>query len=184
MTSQYLTLKEAQQFTQKSRSTLRRFVEGIVKTDDHADRAAILPTVSEVAELKQDNQPFSWRISEELLTRDFRAPEEKPPAEEGSHTSQHHDRLVSVLEKTVVVLQEELNEKNRQISAFQERQREQHHLMRSLSDQLALKAPASPANELVVEAAEDQSTKSDTKQGSQPSKKKFWLREFHLFGRG
>lgn len=184
MTDRFLTLTEAQQHTGKSRSTLRRFVEGIVKADS-ADRILILPTAAEVAELKENNQPFSWQISEALLDREFRSEAEKTSPSEADRGVTQDDRIVTVLEKTVAVLQEELIEKNRQIAAFQERQREQNLLMKNLHEQLALAAPAShrsPSTEAVIDSRESNVT-GQAKAPTKPEKKSFWQREFHLFGR-
>ena len=100
MTERHLTLNEAETLTGKSRSTLRRFVEGIVKPDAHPDRECLLPTVPEVADLKSKNQPFSWRVSESLLNREF-----KKQAATGEHSnvvSEDSDRLVRVLEKGAI----------------------------------------------------------------------------------
>lgn len=184
MTDRFLTLTEAQQHTGKSRSTLRRFVEGIVKAGS-ADRDLILPTVAEVAELKENNQPFSWQISEALLDREFRNAAERTSPSEPDRGVTQDDRIVTVLEKTVAVLQEELIEKNRQIAAFQERQREQNLLMRNLHEQLALAAPAprrTTTTDTVIESGEvvasDQPEKSE-----KTARKSFWQREFHFFKR-
>ncbi|MCA9048339.1 MAG: hypothetical protein KDA89_06400 [Planctomycetaceae bacterium] len=188
MTQRFLTLKEAQDFTGKSRSTLRRFVEGIVKGDDSPDRVFVLPTVDEVAQLKADNQPFSWKISTDLLSREFHAEAETSSAKNESRGVGDHDRLVTVLEKTVVVLQEELNEKNRQIAAFQERQREQNLLLKNLHEQLVLAAPKTARHEeRVVE-----STPSTAEEGigasqspnAEPAAKRrsVWTRPIQIFG--
>lgn len=142
MTARHLTLKEAQEFTGKSRSTLRRFVEAIVKSGDSPDRQFLLPTVKEVVALKKNNQPFSWRIDEKLLTREFRSEQESEKVRAQSGGVGDGNRIISVLEKTVTVLQEELTEKNKQIAAFQERQRENNLLLKNLQEQLAIAPPA------------------------------------------
>ncbi|MCA9036352.1 MAG: hypothetical protein KDA91_14555 [Planctomycetaceae bacterium] len=187
MTQQFLTLTEAQEFTGRSRSTLRRFVEGIVKADDSPDRTFVQPTVNEVAKLKADNQPFSWKISTELLTREYRVEQEATAPKAESRGVADNDRLVSVLEKTVVVLQEELNEKNRQIAAFQERQREQNLLFKNLHEQLALVAPAAARqNESVVESAsaaseEGTDVNHETNDESATKRRSMWTRPIQIF---
>ncbi|MEK6261263.1 MAG: hypothetical protein AABP62_21895 [Planctomycetota bacterium] len=67
MPNRFLTISDAEKFTGKSRSTLRRFIDGIVKADNSPDRPLLLPTIAEVIALREQSQPFSWRISEELL---------------------------------------------------------------------------------------------------------------------
>lgn len=141
MTDQHLTLKEAQEFTGKSRSTLRRFVESIVKADDSPDRHFLRPSIEEVAELKRNNQPFSWRVATELLAREYPKESAAGDAVNGS-VSSDGDRIITVLEKTVTVLQEELTEKNKQIAAFQDRQAEHNVLLKQLQQQLSLTAAA------------------------------------------
>lgn len=139
MTDKYLTLKEAQEFTAKSRSTLRRFVESIVKADDSPDRQFLRPSTEEVADLKRNNQPFSWRVATELLSRDFPTEPTTENVVKGTGSSDG-DRIITVLEKTVTVLQEELTEKNKQIAAFQDRQAEHNVLLKQLQQQLTLTA--------------------------------------------
>lgn len=140
MTDNHLTISEAEKLTGKSRSTLRRFVEGITKNDASPDRHFLLPPVDEFLTLRELNQPFSWKISRELLDREF-------PAETVSETASHKndatadDRIVLILEKTVGVLEEELNQKNRQIAEFQERQKEHNVLIHQLQKQVAIAAP-------------------------------------------
>lgn len=140
MSAPFLTLREAEEFTGKSRSTLRRFLDTIVKEDDHPDRPFLQPPPEEVAEMKGRNQPFSWRISEELLKRQFGVGESEAasaPSAGGGET----DRLVAVLEKSIAMLEKELNEKNSQIAQLHERQREHNVLLRDLQERLALTAP-------------------------------------------
>ncbi|MEZ6129013.1 MAG: hypothetical protein R3C59_10040 [Planctomycetaceae bacterium] len=185
MTQQFLTLTEAQEFTGRSRSTLRRFVEGIVKADDSPDRNFVQPTVDEVAKLKAGNQPFSWKVSTELLSREYRVEPETTAPKTESRGVAENDRLVSVLEKTVVVLQEELNEKNRQIAAFQERQREQNLLLKNLHDRFAIAGPASAAPAGTVDAEPERSSAeqgSDLRKHSDDAKQSVWRRPIHLFG--
>ena len=52
-------------------------------------------------------------------------------------------RLVSVLEKSISMLERELAEKNNQIGAMNERLRESNILMKDLQQRLALPAPKS-----------------------------------------
>lgn len=156
MPDRYLTISDAEKFTGKSRSTLRRFIDGIVKIENAPDRHLLLPTVDEVAGLRAQNQPFSWRISEELLRRQFLNPDDSPTpdskAESNESTASDSSRFVAVLEKSISMLERELNEKNSQIAAMNERMRESNILMKDLQQRLALPA-AKAADDSVVEAA-------------------------------
>ncbi len=141
MTADYLTISEAEKLTGKSRSTLRRFVERIANSDDSPDRSLLLPNPDEVRNLKDQRQPFSWKIAGELLHREF------PATSDTGNDSRPHtgttdgDRIISILEKTVAVLEEELTQKNQQITAFQERQREHNVLIQKLQERLTLTGP-------------------------------------------
>ena len=142
MAHRFLTISEAEKFTGKSRSTLRRFIDTIVKTEDAPDRPLLLPTPDEVLALRGQSQPFAWKISEELLRRQFLKPEstESSNGEQGSEGTPKSDasRLVAVLEKSVAILERELNEKNSQIAAMNERLRESNILMKDIQLHLAL----------------------------------------------
>ena len=76
MADRFLTISEAEKFTGKSRSTLRRFIDGIVKAEKSPDRDLLLPGPDEAIAFHNQNQPFAWRISEELLRRQFLKPDD------------------------------------------------------------------------------------------------------------
>lgn len=156
MTDRYLTISDAEKFTGKSRSTLRRFLDSIVKQDDAPDRHLILPTVEEVTALRQQNQPFSWKLSEELLRRQFLKSDETEPSPvgegSGSPTEGEANRLITVLEKSIALLERELGEKNTQMAAMNERLRESNILMKDLQARLALPA-ANPQDATITTEA-------------------------------
>ena len=142
MAHRFLTISEAEKFTGKSRSTLRRFIDGIVKSENSPDRSLLLPTPEEAIALREQNQPFAWKINEELLRRQFLKPDDTQGSEgeQGSEGTPKSDasRLVAVLEKSVAILERELNEKNSQIAAMNERLRESNILMKDLQLRVAL----------------------------------------------
>ena len=158
MASRFLTISEAEKFTGKSRSTLRRFIDAVVKADPSPDRHLLLPSIEEVLALREQTQPFAWKISEELLRRQFLKPDETI-SEKGSDAPVGSDssRLVAVLEKSVAMLERELAEKNNQIAAYNERLRESNILMKDLQQRLALPAPKPEADS--VEASPTEPTK-------------------------
>ncbi len=135
MEQQFLSLSKAEKHIGKSRSTLRRFVEGITKPENHPDRHLIKPSATEVAEFHKNNHPFSWRISVELLDREFKqegAPAKETPVEENQSPA------IDLLQQTIGMLKTELDEKNRQIAQFQERDRETNILLQQTTEKLVL----------------------------------------------
>lgn len=175
MTTEYLNLKDAEAFTGKSRSTLRRFVEGITRPENHPDRHFIEPSVEDVKKLHAANNPFAWRINRDLLEREFRKQGSQPEKATGAFPD--NDRLVAVLEKSIAMLETELREKNQQIAQFQERQREFNVLLRSVNEQLALAAApkAAPVPEPTIEIVPTKAPAAKKAAAApKPKKKGFW----------
>ena len=178
MSDRFLTISEAEEFTGKSRSTLRRFIDGIVKAGNSPDRQLLKPTPEEAAVLREQNQPFAWKVSEELLRRQFMKPEETPAAAEKGNDVPMGDssRLVAVLEKSVSMLERELAEKNGQIAAMNERLRESNVLLKDLQQRVALPPPpAQPAP--LVDAAQRpiDVTPQSVGEPAKPKKRSFWI---------
>ena len=126
-----------------------------MKPDNSPDRHLLLPTIDEVVALREQGQPFSWRINEELLRRQFLKPEEIPTSDTkqgtGDVTGSESSRLVTVLEKSIAMLERELSEKNNQIAAMNERMRESNILMKDLQQRMALPAAKSNDGQVVEE---------------------------------
>ena len=180
MTDRFLTISDAEKFTGKSRSTLRRFIDGIVKAEKSTDRHLLTPTPQEAQSLREQNQPFAWKISEELLRRQFLKPDESADAvEKGSGGSSGPDssRLVAVLEKTVTMLESELKEKNNQITAMNDRLRESNILMKDLQQRIALPPGKTGGSQTVDGSRPDSGANSSMEGGSAPPKKRpfSWL---------
>jgi len=189
-----LSVKEATQFTGKSESTIKRLIREITADPNHADRHFISPSHEEVEKRRDAGEPYTWKISEDLLAARY-GDEGKGESDEttkqtsGEGSSADGDRLINVLEKTITVLESELGQKNQQIAALQERQREQNLLMKNLQDQLLLAAPSSSSPTAPKDVAPEkrQSSKEGTQKNEKPTKttktkQSFWHREFHLFG--
>lgn len=176
MSDGYLTISEAEKFTGKSRSTLRRFIDGIVKAENSADRPLLKPTAEEAVALREQNQPFAWKVSEELLRRQFLKPEETPAAAEkgtGDAPMGDSSRLVTVLEKSINILERELAEKNGQIAAMNERLRESNILLKDLQQRVALPPPPAPRTPSVD--ATPRPTEPPVGEPEEPKKKRsFW----------
>ena len=137
MTQRFLSLKEAEAFTGKSRSSLRRFVEAITKADNHPDRKYLDPSVERVTELHASSHPFSWRISQELLEREF-SKQGSPSTSQSTTDDSTTNKFISLLEETVNMLNTELAQKNKQIAEFQERQRETNFLLQQTTEKLVM----------------------------------------------
>jgi hypothetical protein len=164
MAHRFLTISEAESFTGKSRSTLRRFIDGIVKAENSPDRPLLSPTSDEVVALRAENQPFAWKISEELLRRQFLKSEETKDSEaqQGSEETPKSDasRLVAVLEKSLAILERELTEKNSQMAAMNERLRESNILMKDLQQRVAL-PPGKEGSPKTTDASSTEREKTD-----------------------
>ena len=112
---------------------MRRFVEAITKPESHTDRHFIKPSPVEVEELHKNNHPFSWKISTELLDREF-TKEGNPASQQPSSTNTIP--AIELLKKTIGMLENELDQKNKQIAQFQERNRESNFLLRQTTEKL------------------------------------------------
>lgn len=185
---QHLTVKEATQFTGKSESTIKRLIREIVNEPQHPDRRYILPAHDELEQRKAAGEPYAWKIDKVLLLSRFpeqpmagksQAPsDDSPPQASGSS-----DRIITVLEKTVAMLEAELGEKNKQITAFQERQREQNLLLKNLHEQLPSGSASARQQDVVVdrERRSEQGSEAVQSPESARSKNSIWTRKLHLF---
>ena len=180
MADRFLTISEAEKFTGKSRSTLRRYIDGIVKAENAPDRHLLRPTREEVIALRDQTQPFAWKISEELLRRQFLKPD--PSAAEGKQGTgalpgSDSARLVTVLEKSIAILERELTEKNTQIAAMNERMRESNILMKDLQQRLTL-PPGKSAESQTVDDARHEPIVQPNRPGESPAPEKRRFRWF------
>ena len=184
MPETFISLKEAEKYTGKSRSTLRRFVVTITKPDAHPDRELIKPSVEKVGELHAANHPFSWTVSTTLLDREFKKEGSAPT--DNSADANNLNATTELLNQTIAMLKTELEQKNKQISNFQERQRENNVLLKSAHEQLTqLASGASSRQANSAEAAtvqtqvkEEGSRSAQTTDGApvKAEKKTLWQR--------
>ncbi len=118
----HYTIKEAAAFTGKSQSTIKRLIAPIREDDSSVDRQQLLPSPEQYADLKKSGQPFNWQISEAFLRQHFPVVESND-AKQGAESSITpdqmkgitSDKLVEALTKTIDILENQLNEKDRQI---------------------------------------------------------------------
>lgn len=179
MNHTFISIKQAEDYTGKSRSSLRRFVEAITKPENHPDRKFIEPTIDEVAEFHSANHPFSWRVSTELLDREFKKGNEGKVSNQAG--SPQVDTMVSLLQETIAMLNTELSEKNKQISEFQQRQRETNILIQQTTEKLVMltegprRTNHATEGTITVKSNASQSRGVDD-ESIQPQKKTLWQR--------
>ena len=156
----FLTVKEAARLTGKSPSSIRRVLYPIIQRDDHPDRPHILPPIEEVAALRAKGEGFAWRLSEELLRREFPA---AAPSQKGSagpspkDTAADDGGLLAMLRRELDIKNQQITQQGGMIekqmeliSGLSERLREGNILIGSLQQRLALtdgrdSTPAEPA---------------------------------------
>lgn len=166
MEQQFLSLAKAEKHIGKSRSTLRRFVDSITKIENHPDRQFIKPTPTEVTEFHKNNHPFSWTVSIQLLDREFKKepePSPTPTANDGSSSA------IELLQQTIGMLKHELDEKNRQIAQFQERDRETNILLQRTTEKLVMLTEGQ--KERSQSASDAVTVTTEGEQGSEAKKK-------------
>lgn len=177
MNEEFLSLSKAEKYTSKSRNTLRRFVEGITKPDKHADRHFIKPSPEEVSELHKNNHPFSWKVSTTLLDREFK--QEGTPASHQTST-ETPSAAIELLQQTIGMLKTELDEKNRQIAQFQERDRETNILLQQTTEKLVMltegknRTTTNASDAVTVESNRGQGSESSSPSKKKKQKKSFW----------
>lgn len=186
---QHLTVKEAGELVGKSESTIKRLIREITSDADHPDRERIQPGHDEVAKRRAAGEPYVWKIDAALLKSRYPEESETPDAagEEARTKSTAEDRIVVVLERSIAVLQAELEAKNKQIESFHERQREQNVLLKSLQERILIPEQSRNAEldgALVGNQAEGkEGTQRAVTTEASRRRPQFWNRGFDLFRR-
>ncbi len=136
----FYTIKQAVDHTGKSASTVRRLVREIVADDKHKDRAEIEPTPAEAKKMTQQGIQFAWKISEELLLREF-----KTLSETAQTKTAGESELAELLRGELMSKENQLKTKDTQIeqlgtiiTSLNERLREGNVLMAALHQQIQL----------------------------------------------
>jgi hypothetical protein len=159
--SNYLTIKEAADRAGKAEITIRRFVQSIVKEQARSSkRKLIQPTHAKVQELKKSKQPFSWKIADELIEKQFA--QEEGATKKSTAKTKMEISMSESLQQELQSKEGQLQIKDDQIKALteivqslNERMREGNVLMASLQQHLAL--PEGREDEQDKEAAEKKS---------------------------
>lgn len=181
--STFLTVKEAAQLTSKSASSIRRVIYPIIHDDNHPDRAHIQPGVEEAVQLRLKGENYAWRLSEELLRREFpadrgTAPSSRPPVVGDSE-------LLAMLRRELDIKNEQITKQLELISGLSERLREGNVLIGTLQQRLALPDGRRPHADEPLDVKHRTSTSAAKRTkvpvATKPSKPKrgFWS---NLFG--
>jgi len=162
----FLSISEAKSLTGKSESSIRRIIKSIADNDKHANRDAIQPTPSEVAAFKKKEEPFAWRIREDVLLAECGKAQAKHPTKEKKTNAPTGD-ILSVLQQELALKNEQISKQWEVIHALNDRLREGNILMGSLQKHFAL---AEGKNEIVdVEPSKEASAKKAEKKAEKKS---------------
>lgn len=148
MNSSFLTIAEACERTGRSASTIRRLIKSIADKDDHADRAAIEPTVKAVNAFKKKGENFTWRIREDVLLREFKGALKEAKKE----VSEAKGDIFSILQKELELKNQQIEKQWEVIHALNDRLREGNILMGSLQKRLG-PPQSEPTADSVVETS-------------------------------
>ena len=178
LSDRYLTFTQASDLTGRSRSAVRRFVDKITADDGHDDRDMVRPSPDEVAKIKKSGGQYSWTVREDFLVKHLGAAEAKqtenaePDSTAKSTTGTSGGTgEVDALRMTVDLLRRELDEKNKQLAATNERQRESNVLLKE-----ALSRNKDQAERLGELESKLLLTDGQSKKGSRGSRDRWWRR--------
>ena len=176
----FLTIKQAVEFSGKSKSTIRRLIDEVVKEKTADARSQILPSAEDVERLRRKGEPYTWKISEEFLRERFEVRE----PEEGSEASAPrvkdesiNGQIVEILRDDIATLKgqldrkdEQLREANERLKEANDRNREQNILLGEF--QKRLPQPREGDRDSVVDARVGESEPS--KERDEQPKKEPW----------
>ncbi len=167
--SDFITLKQASILTGKSLITIRRFVNGLLDANDPD-----LPNVLKGGKLsKNQNEPYRTdknlllsKMANRASTPDYSSAYSNTQQNEAASTqtntqnpqmSRHEStqeyagtshastQIIQAKDETIAILREQLKEKDEQIKAMLERDRERNILFRNFQGALQIEAPKTPA---------------------------------------
>ncbi len=186
MTNEFISLKEVEELTGKSRSTLRRWVSKITSTANHPDRNLIQPSVDEVKKLHTENHPFSWTVSKTLVDRGFLKSSSQPKGESGVRSDFTDLPLLSMLQETIGMLKTELEERNKQVNRYEERHRESNLMLLKTTEKLALLEEgqrARPVHETATTNASPSVGYKNSEEGTNLQRDDYQASKFPTFAR-
>lgn len=134
MTTPLLTIAEASDKTGRSASTIRRLIHTIAQSPSHPDRAFLQPTVKQVEAFKKKGTNFTWKISEQVLMKNFER------AQMENKKVMHYDQkdILQILKGELELKNQQIEKQWEVIHALNDRLREGNILMGSLQQRLAL----------------------------------------------
>ena len=143
-----LTVSQARQLTGKSESTIKRMIREIASNPSHPDRDLIVPSATEIQQLKANRRPYVWRIAEELLSRRFLLSEANDEDSSEPASSPQVEQEIAFLKQQLSnkdaqfrALEKQLEAKDLQIQNLNERHRESNVLMKNLQEHFAIAPP-------------------------------------------
>ncbi|MBI1346282.1 hypothetical protein GC163_08320 [bacterium] len=156
--SEFHSIREATTVTGVSVTTLRRFIRAIVADEGHPDREHLLPTVEDVRRMKAAGEQFTWKISGELLQREY-GERARPKVSSGEDFGPLGE-IVALLRNQLQSADEQLKVKDQQIASqveiihsLNERIHEGNVLMATVQKQMALPEPEKPKDVPPVKSA-------------------------------
>lgn len=174
MDTPFLTIAEAAEKTGRSASTIRRLIQSIAEDDKHQDRTALQPNPKQVAAFKKKGENFTWKIKEDIITRNFGS----APVEEKKKKAEPAADIFSILQNELSLKNAQIEKQWEVIHALNDRLREGNMLMGSLQKRLSLPEPQSPSPD-VVEASTVEPSKDAVMSASKSTKKRGifgWMR--------
>ena len=129
----FLSVREAAQRTGKSPSSIRRVIYPILQNDKHPDRTHIEPGVEEALQLRIKGEPFAWRLTEELMQREWPV---DAAGEHGQAAASAKTASGAGDGELLAMLRRELDIKNQQITLHGELIGKQMELISGLSERL------------------------------------------------
>ena len=191
--NKFLTIKQAVEFSGKSKSTIRRLIDEIAKGNSSEIRSQILPSAEDVERLRRRNEAYTWKVSEDLLRDRFGVGEEGSAEtssgleENGTATAEQIqaaqkakdvaiEKLTAMLEAQLESKDKQLEKKDAQIEKLQEQLGANHLVMAHFQKRLV--QLGGPKELDVVEIADDRVRVRETEE--EPSKPKKERRK--LFG--
>lgn len=163
MPEDFVTIREAQELTGRSESTIRRLVRSVTNGTDKRKREMIRPSPDEVTAMRAKNEPFVYTIAKELLDEVFLGKSGQQTRHPASSMTMFMtaEQLINTLKKELAGKDDQLNVKDRQIESLTRlvdklgeqlsaRLHESNVLMKGLQDRLVL-----PAAKQDIEPAAD-----------------------------
>ena len=175
----FLTVKAAAIFSNRSPSSVRRIIYPIPEDNRHPDRHHIEPDVATAKSLRVKGENFAWKVSEEFLRRVMSEEGTKTTTESRPASKNAPDQSAAILEifrKQLDIKDQQIAAQNDVIKGLSERVREGNILMGSLQQQLSLTDGSTRNKSEVVDAdLPVQKSEKGSDAATKSSAKTHWL---------